>query len=332
LEQRIKDRFNDDILQLALRRYGINEKEIQILDSFESYIYKFKNDSGEFILRISHSIRRNEALIQGEVDWINYLADHGISVARAILSKTGKLVEVISDTEDGQFLATAFVKAEGEPPWERWTPDLYESYGELLGKMHSATRQFLPILPERKRPDWDDPIFNFVEQFLPEDEFLARKKYKNVCDYVNSLPKNNETYGLIHQDAHGNNLFIDEVGKITLFDFDDCGYSWYINDIAIVLFYNVVETDDWVAFTQAFMSHFLRGYLRHCSLNLELLKEIPHFLKIREIELYAVIHRDFDITNIEHDWLNTFMKNRKYNIEHDVPFIDYDFDSLKLLL
>ena len=332
MEQRIKDRFNDHILKEAMQRFGIGEEEIQILDSFESYIYKFKNDFGEFILRISHSIRRNESLIQGEVDWINYLADHGISVARAILSTAGNLVETIPDAEDGQFLATAFVKAKGNPPWDRWTPGLYESYGELLGKMHSSSKQFLPILPERKRPEWDDPIFDFVEIFLPEDEFLARKKYKVVCEYVNSLPKDNETYGLIHQDAHGNNLFIDEDGKITLFDFDDCGYSWYINDIAIVLFYNVMDSNDWAAFTQEFMSHFLRGYLRHCSLNLELLKEIPHFLKIREIELYAVIHRDFDPTNIEHDWLNRFMKNRKYNIENDVPFIDYDFDSLKFLL
>jgi len=332
LEQRIKDLFNEEILQKTMLRFGIGKNEIRILDSFESYIYEFKNGSCEYILRISHSIRRDEALIQGEVDWINYLADHGISVARAILSKAGNLVEAIPDQEGGQFLATAFVKAEGGPPWDRWTPGLYESYGELLGKMHSSTKQFLPILPERKRPEWDDPIFDFVELFLPEDEFLARKKYKVVCEYVNSLTKNKETYGLIHQDAHGNNLFIDEDGKITLFDFDDCGYNWFINDIAIVLFYNVVESDDWAAFTQEFMTHFLRGYLRHCSLNLELLKEIPHFLKIREIELYAVIYRDFDPTNIEHDWLNRFMKNRKYNIENDVPFIDYDFDSLKLLI
>jgi Ser/Thr protein kinase RdoA (MazF antagonist) len=332
VEQRIKDLYNDEILQETIHRFGVSKDEIHILDSFESFIYEFKNDSGEFILRISHSIRRNEALIQGEVDWINYLADHGISVARAILSEAGNLVEAILDQEGGEFLATAFVKAEGKPPWGRWTPQLYESYGELIGKMHSLTKHFQPLQPERKRPEWDDPIFDFVEQFLPDNEFITRKKYEIVSKHVNTLPKNIENYGLIHQDAHGANLLIDEDGNITLFDFDDCGYSWYINDIAIVLFYIVMESDDWTAFTQDFMVHFLRGYIKHCPIDLEMLKEIPYFLKIREIELYAVIQRDFDLTNIEDSWAKRYMENRKYKIENDVPFIDFDFQSLKSCL
>ena len=33
------------------------------------------------------------------------------------------------------------------------------------------------------------------------------------------------------------NFFVDEAGQITLFDFDDCAHNWFINDVAIVLFY-----------------------------------------------------------------------------------------------
>ena len=95
--------INEKILQEAMQRYGIKKDDIQILDSFESFIYEFKNDSGEYILRISHSIRRNHALIHGEVDWINFLSDHGISVARAILSNHGNLVEAIPDQNNGNF-------------------------------------------------------------------------------------------------------------------------------------------------------------------------------------------------------------------------------------
>ncbi|MBE0686356.1 MAG: phosphotransferase [Anaerolineaceae bacterium] len=331
MEQRIKDLFNEDILHEAMQRYGIVKDEIHILDSFESFIYEFKNKTGEYILRISHSIRRDEALIHGEVDWINYLADHGISVARSILSLHGNLVETIPDQNVGYFLATAFVKAAGTPPWGRWTPNLFESYGELIGQMHALTNQFQPLQPERKRPEWDNPIFDYVEQYLPESVFLIREKYKAVCMHVNKLPKNPETYGLVHQDAHGSNLFIDDQGKITLFDFDDCGYNWFINDIAIVLFYMVASSTEKAALTREFMSHFLKGYLHYFPLDLDLLKEIPYFLKMREIELYAVIQRDFDLDNIEDSWAMRFMHNRKINIENDVPFIDLDFNSLKLL-
>lgn len=101
-----------------------------------------------------------------------------------------------------------------------------------------------------------------------------------------------------------------------------------MNDIAIVLFYAATGKKDAPGFTQEFMTHFLRGYSREHQLDASWLKEIPHFLKLREIDLYAVIHRSFDVNNLDHPWVENFMRNRKYKIEHDVPYIAFDFESL----
>ena len=76
------------------------------------------------------------------------------------------------------------------------------------------------------------------------------------------------------------------------------------------------------------MTHFLRGYKRENSIDAAWLNKIPCFLKLREIDLYAVIHRSFDVNNLEHSWDIRFMRNRKYKIENDVPYIDFDFESL----
>jgi Ser/Thr protein kinase RdoA (MazF antagonist) len=328
MDQLIKDRYNDTILQEAMRRYGIATDQIRSLDAFESFIYEFERDSHAYILRIAHSFRRSESLVLGEVDWINYLAEGGISVAKAMPSESGKLVEVIEDQRGGNFLVTAFVKAQGQAPWNLWTPELYESYGEIIGRMHTLSKRYQPKQLAWKRPDWNNDLFEFVERYLPESESLAKKKYKDICEHVNTLAKDRESYGLTHQDAHGNNFFVDETGQITLFDFDECAYNWFINEIAIVLFYIVQEAEDWHAFTGEFMSHFLRGYVQACPLNSAWLREIPNFLKIREIELYAVMHRDFDVTNIDDEWCARFMHNRKSRIENNVPFIGFDFESL----
>jgi len=70
-------------------------------------------------------------------------------------------------------------------------------------------------------------------------------------------------------------------------------------------------------------------------------------LKLRELELYAVVFRDFDIKDIDHwsiegfkqipgfdsnrgndMWIANFMHDRKFRIEQDQPFIDFDFESL----
>ena len=113
MDPKIVKRYNDNILSEAMQRYGINKSQIELLDGFESFIYEFyRPQDGEFILRIGHSGRRTPEMIAGEVDWINYLGRGGAHVARAILSKNGKLVEPIDDGYGEQFLATAFLK-----PW-----------------------------------------------------------------------------------------------------------------------------------------------------------------------------------------------------------------------
>ncbi|GAB4162730.1 MAG: hypothetical protein Fur0021_37190 [Candidatus Promineifilaceae bacterium] len=103
MEQQIRDRYCDAVLQEAMRRYGITSSQIRALDAFESFIYEFERGPDAYILRIAHSLRRSEALILGEVDWINYLAAGGVSVARAIASEAGKLVEAIADEQGGGF-------------------------------------------------------------------------------------------------------------------------------------------------------------------------------------------------------------------------------------
>ena len=352
MDQHILARYNDTILHEAMRRYGIAPEKIHLLDSFESIVYEFERGGRGFILRVGHSFRKSEALIQGEVDWINHLARGGVSVAQAISSENGKLVEVIDDGQGGQFLVTAFIKAQGQQPWlAGWTSARYENYGRLLGSMHALAVDYEPV-PAWRRPEWDDISLNFIEQYLPETEVIARQNYEALMEHIRALPKDRSSYGLVHQDAHQNNFFIDADGTLTLFDFDDCAYSWFINDIAIVLFYISMDAEelgfkDSAAFAHEFMPHFLRGYRQAYALPPAWLKEIPAFLKLRELELYAVVHRDFQIEGVDHwslerfkqtpgfdansdghMWIASFMRDRKPRIEQNLPFIDYNFESL----
>lgn len=332
MEQQIKDRYHPAILQEAMERYGVTNAPMQSLASVENFVYAFERPDHGVILRISHSLRRSAALIQGEVDWINDLAAGGVAVAKALLSVRGQLVEAIDDGAGGQFLATAFVKAAGEPPWELWTPDLFVRYGQLIGSIHALTERYQPTTATNQRPAWDDDLYEFIDRFLPPSQTLVREKFRQVFDQLQALPKDQTNYGLIHYDAHGNNFFVDEAGGITLFDFDDCVYSWFCNDIAIVLFYIVQDAEDAPAFTREFMTHFLRGYQQAYHLEPPWLQAIPAFLKVREILLYAAMYRDYAVNAIDDEWSARFMRDRQAKIEQDVPFIDFDFMSLATCL
>jgi len=312
-----------------MRRYGIKASQIKLLDGFESFMYAFyRPQDGEFILRIGHSGRRSPEMIAGEVDWINYLARGGANVSRAILSNQGKLVEAVDDGHGEQFLATAFIKARGGPSWEtEWTPEFVEHYGQVIGRIHRLTKDYEPSNPAWRREEWDSPGNLAIAEWLPASDTKILEKFQTLMHYFETLPKDRDSYGLIHQDAHGGNFFVHD-GEITLFDFDDCVYSWFIYDIAMVLFYAAMFEDHLGAFTASFMRDFLRGYSRENKLDPEWLAELPYFLKLREIDLYAQIHFSFDVENLTDEWNIRYMQGRKERIDADLPYIDFDWESL----
>ncbi len=328
MEQRIKQRYSEAMYRQALARYDIELDQVKRLDGFESFIYEYARDGREFILRIGHSLRRSPGLIAGEVDWINYLADGGVSVSRAVASPAGKLVEAIDDGQGGLFLATAFEKASGAPiRIETWPGDFSKRYGQLIGRMHALSKNYQPPKPSWRRPAWNDQLMLDLEPWIPDTEPLVKQRWSDLHTYLETLPTDQDAYGLIHQDAHAGNFFVDG-DHIILFDFDDCVYAWFAYDIAIVLFYAVMGAEDWPTFTHSFMTQFLTGYAEENQLPAKWLAEMPYFLKLREIDLYAVIHRSFDVQNIDHPWVKRYMDGRRQRIETDTPYIDFDFTSL----
>ena len=336
MNKEIKSRFNKKILNKAIRCFVINKIKPNLLDGFENFIYEFKIGNREYILRISHSMNRSESVIQAEVDWINYLADNSANVAKAIYSLNGKLVEHIKDDKDGYFLVTAFNKAHGKKGWENlfsgtYNKDFLYTYGQTIGKFHKLTKIYTPPYSKCLRPLWnDDTMIKEVENILKDVNLLVYDKNCKLIDHFNSLPKNKNDFGLIHFDAHGGNFLVDDKKKVTMFDFDDCNYNWFINDIAIVLFYTIDNRDndsDHNYRVNEFLPAFLKGYSRENKLDRKWLKEIPKFLKFREIDLYALIHRSFDINNLHESWCINYMRNRKYKLENDVPYIDIDFEK-----
>ena len=111
MEKRIKERFNGQILGRTKRRFGIADDQVQLLDGFESFIYEFERHNQSYILRIGHSFRRSGPLIQGEVDWINYLAAGGASVSKAILCGGQRALHVLEWAYDEATETVTFLNA-----------------------------------------------------------------------------------------------------------------------------------------------------------------------------------------------------------------------------
>lgn len=328
MEHEISRRFNDHILDQTKQRFGINSNSINALDGFESFIYEYEKDGAEYILRIGHSRRRSPNLIHAEVDWINYLANGGAGVAKAILSQNGELVEAIGDGEDGQFLATAFVKAQGDNPHTMglWDETLFVQYGRLLGRIHKLSKDYQPSNPNWKRLTWNDAqALTVLEQLPEEKETAVRKQYNNLMSHLNQLPMDEDSYGMIHQDAHAGNFFVDENYNITLFDFDDAVFGHFIYDIAMVMFYAITNHPTPEEQLATLWPRFMQGYKKENELDPSWYAEILPYMKLREIDLYAVLIDTFGYGESGHPWIDTFMNGRQDKIAQEKPYVNFEF-------
>ncbi|GAP13710.1 putative homoserine kinase type II [Longilinea arvoryzae] len=324
--------FSDAILHEALQRFDGCPEEVVALDGFENFIYEIQVEKQPRILRIVHSLHRKPQMIAGEIDWINTLANHGVSVPRALPSTGGRLVEVIPAADGSVFSAVTFEKAPGRPPRrEDWTDGLPATLGRMLGRMHALARDYRVPDPDIRRPEIFADLEGFARRYLPAGEETVIRKYDELLAYLHTLPTTPDVYGLIHQDAHGGNFFVQD-GKITLFDFDDCLYGWYAYDIAMALFYVLplhCTQKDW-EFGRNFLAEFLSGYRLENSIEPFWLAQIPYFLKLREIDLYIAIHRSLDLNHLD-AWCADFMRGRKENIENDAPYFASAQDFVALL-
>lgn len=321
MDKHSRDLYNDSILQEALNRFNSQLESVVTLDGFENFIYEIDVQGQARILRIAHSLHRTSRMIEGEIDWINYLADHGVRAARALPSRFNRLVEVLPAADGSHFTAVTFEKAPGKPPRRAdWSNGLPQKLGQLLGRMNALAKTYQVPDPSIRRPDIFDDLNGFAARYLPPCEEVVIQKYDELLAYLRALPTTPDVYGLVHQDAHGGNFFVQD-DEITLFDFDDTLYGWYAYDIAMAFMYvlplHCTQKDK--EFGRQFLDEFLSGYRLENPVENSWLAQIPHFLKLREMDLYIAIHRSMDLNNLD-PWCADFMRGRKENIENDIPY------------
>ena len=115
MEAHIRALFNQDIMRQAGKFYNVEMVDIFEVGGFENFIYGYKKDEKEYILRISHSSHRTFDQLLAELDFVNYLADHGANVSIPVFSINHNLVESIH-IEGSYFTVSSYIKANGRRP------------------------------------------------------------------------------------------------------------------------------------------------------------------------------------------------------------------------
>lgn len=333
MHKEVKARYDEQmVLKKAALLYHFQPEQVTFLADAENYVYEYTDEKGSsYILKITHTIRRSRTYILGEMDWIRYLSQHGISVAKPVLSARGKDVEAIPDQAGGAFLLRVYEKAPGRKVTEAdWNGQLFQALGAYTGRMHQTTKQYQVKDPRYKRQEWYEEEQLKLETYIPSDQTVVLQRKDELMQKLHQLRISKDVYGLVHADLHHGNFHYHQ-GEIIAFDFDDCGYHWFINDISIllynVLWYPVFPYEDKAEFTGEFMSHFLKGYRQENELDDAWLATIPDFLMLRHMLIYGLLHQAFDLRTLSADESAMLARFRK-EIEDKTPITPFDFHQL----
>ena len=324
-----------EALEPAVRLFNTSKDRLGKFDDYEgcaNLVYHYENEGQPRILRLSYRPDRTMELIQAEVHFVEYLAAGGVRVSRPVPSIHGNLLEVIP-TAGMNFIAVSFVKGKGmRVPdncyrYREGVPieEYFQNWGQTLGQMHRLAKTYQPPSEPIKRPEWH--TWEYYSGFPYSERLpIVQKKYEQLIAELRALPNDADSYGLIHNDFNDGNFTVDyDNGDITVFDFDDSCYFWFMYDLACaweggigrVMFRPLAERQDFMA---RYMEHVLTGYIRENTLSDEWLARLPLFLRL--VQMQELMHYAQYLDEPDEE-IQAGLRYKTHCIEKDIPYLGF---------
>ena len=290
-----------------------------------------KAGDAEHVLRISFLSDRSHADFLAETEYIRYLHNGGGSVANVISSLSGNLVEkIVHDSHE--FFVVLFEKAKGKMFVDNGyryregvsINEYYYNCGKTLGKLHQLSKEYTPT---HKRYSFLDKFsVEYLDGLIPDSHPLLKAKIFDLLKTLECLDKSRETFGMVHFDFNDGNYFIDfDTGQITVYDFDNSCFCWYLFDLAAICENGMgwtrheKDVDKRRTFMDDYFKIVLDGYRSETAIDDVTLENLPLFLQANQLEV-IVSHfeclRDGDNDGIDEEWITNAIKC----LEEDIPY------------
>ncbi|WP_254777160.1 phosphotransferase [Paenibacillus sp. yr247] len=126
------------------------------------------------------------------------------------------------------FYATSFKHAPGRKigyPESFGNSRLYEQCGRLSRRLYELAKRYKPSV---RRNSWERIEYLLcARSYIPVEDESVLRALDELKERVAGMPVSPNNFGLIHGDINVGNFTVDDTGAITLFNFDECQYSWF---------------------------------------------------------------------------------------------------------
>ena len=301
--------------QDALAAYGGHPAaSVELLNVSENATFLVTDpDAGPSVLRVHRLGYHTEPEIASELAWMEALrAEAGVRTPRVLPAADGRRVVTVPERAGPDEAARAqrhcvrFEFLPGtEPGGSAAEPALtaahFAELGEITARMHRHAREW-------DRPAWFTRFhWDYAAAFGgpgPLGPLAGRHRRRAVRardprpgwtrrsrDRLRAFGSGPERYGLVHADTRLANLLVND-GAVSVIDFDDAGFSWYLYDLGTSVSFFEHEPQ-----VPGLVEAWLRGYRRAGELSAADEAEIWTFIMFRRLLLVAWIgsHQAADI-------------------------------------
>ncbi|WP_328360746.1 phosphotransferase [Mycobacterium sp. NBC_00419] len=285
----------------ALPAYGrAADAELRLLSLSENATYLVEDDQ-PIVLRVHRPGYHSLAAIQSELAWMKALrTETAVTAPELVPARDGS--DVVLAEADGTALhvdAVTFVAgctAEEDPEAVG-----FDELGRITAVMHDHARRWTPPsgftrfrwdLETTLGPDARWGNWRLAPGLTGADTEWIQRASDDITAKLTEFGCAPDRFGLVHADLRLANLMVDPAVAgtgITVIDFDDCGWSWYLADLGAAVSF----IEDTPA-SERIIADWLTGYFQVGSIPAAHLELIPSFVMMRRINLTAWIASHYD--------------------------------------
>jgi len=286
------------LAEAALKVYGLRGARLTFVQYTANIVYRVdvpspasdKDSPGPYVpnrylLRVLYTNHLEG--VKGEMTWLAALSrEAGLPVPEPVPTLGGELVTRIATPGVPQGRLVSLMRwIDGQRLTTGFRPGHFRAWGRMMARLHEFSAGWQP--PEGfERPHWDwagqlggaefripvEELVASMPQHLQEPFQIVSQEARQVME---GLGKGPDAYGLIHSDMYPENVLF-KAGEAYPIDFEDCGFGYWMWDIAIALCL-WPWTKEWYWMRDAF----LEGYAQVRTLPESQLQYLDLFMAVQ---------------------------------------------------
>jgi Ser/Thr protein kinase RdoA (MazF antagonist) len=300
-----------DVLDCLSRKFSFEPDTLTKIgggrEDSDGVVYTSYNEPRKRIIKITaHKADDASAdfKLSERAKFFAYLGNHQVPVIAPMPNANGNLIESTIDGES-RFMAYCYYYLPGETlKPDKWSDDVLTNWGVLIGQTHRHTQEY-SVYDGVTEPEtgkrflhWEDEIDGFIDWCADED---VKMVWRSLKQRIAALPKNRQTYGMVQNDPHMENMLIHD-NKLSLIDLDVSCCHFFTCDLAIaiqsVLFTlsgGMERPVQDIDALRRFVTRLFEGYRKECDLPDDAPEAVELFIAYRRALLFTVMQ----------DWLKT---------------------------